>query len=494
MRTRRPFPILRILSLALIFAAVLLFVLQLVGYSRIRATFPSGMIIANVPVGGLTQQQGADRLIQVYNLPVELNYDDAIIQMKPSTAGFELDLEAMLAAADLQRVNQPFWSAFWDYLWDRLPAPAKIPIRYEYSELRLRTFLEEEIAPRYDKPPTSSLPQSGGVVFESGVPGTQLDIDRAVILIEDALLSPTNRSVNLSFQTVAPPRPSIQNLQILLQRIIELSTFDGIAEVYLLDLQTRQELSFAVQEDENLPPDIAFTAASTMKIPIMVSTFRRIAEPGPEPTLALMELMIERSENDPTDALMNIIGDNLGPLLVTDDLESLGFQNTFIAGYFYIGAPLLQRISTPANQRTDINTFPDAYNQTTPAEIGMLLDDIYQCAGSGGGTLSAVFPGEVVQAECRLMINYLTENRIALLLQAGLPDGTRFAHKHGWTVGGDGLIHTMSDAGIVFSPGGDYVVVIFLYDPNQLVFDPANELVGEMSSVIYNYFNLPINE
>jgi beta-lactamase class A len=490
-RTRRPFPILRILSLALISAAVLLFVLQLVGYSRLRAAFPTGMIVAGVPVGGLTQQQGADRLIQVYNLPVELHYDDAIIQMKPSTAGFELDLEAMLAAADLQRVTQPFWSAFWDYLWDRLPAPAQIPIRYEYSEERLRVFLEEEIAPRYDKPPTSSLPQSGGVVFESGAPGTQLDIDRAVILIEDALLSPNNRSVNLSFQSVAPPRPSIQNLQILLQRIIELSTFDGIAEVYLLDLQTRQELSFAVQEDANLPPDIAFTAASTMKIPIMVSTFRRLAEPAPDQTLALLELMIERSENDPTDALMDIIGGNLGPLLVTDDLESMGFQNTFIAGYFYIGAPLLQRLSTPANQRSDVNTFPDAYNQTTPAEIGMLLDDIYQCAGSGGGTLAAVFPGEVVQEECRLMINYLTENRIALLLQAGLPDGTRFAHKHGWTVGGDGLIHTMSDAGIVYSPGGNYVIVIFLYDPFQLVFDPANELVGEMSAIIYNYFNLP---
>ena len=491
MRTRRPFPILRILSLALIFAAVLLFVLQLVSYSRIRATFPPGMVIADIPVGSLSQQQVADRLIQVYNIPVELRYDDAIIHLKPSTAGFELDLEAMLAAADLQRVNQPFWSAFWDYLWDRLPAPAEVPIRFEYSEQRLRSYLEEEIAPRYDKPPTSSLPQSGGVAFETGAAGSELDIDRAVILIEDALQSPTNRSVNLSFQSVNPPRPSIQNLQILLQRIIELSTFDGIAEVYLLDLQTRQELSFAVQEETNLPPDIAFTAASTMKIPIMISTFRRLTQPAPEQTLALIELMIERSENDPADTLMQNIGDNLGPLLVTDDLESMGFQNTFIAGYFYIGAPLLQRISTPANLRSDLNTNPDSYNQTVPTEIGMLLDDVYQCAGSGGGTLSAVFPGEIVQEECRLMVSYLTENRIALLIQAGLPDGTRFAHKHGWTVGGDGLIHTMSDAGIVYSPGGDYILVIFLYDPIQLVFDPANELVAEMSSVIYNYFNLP---
>jgi hypothetical protein len=31
----------------------------------------------------------------------------------------------MLAAADQQRIEQPFWSAFWDYLWNTLPARLK---------------------------------------------------------------------------------------------------------------------------------------------------------------------------------------------------------------------------------------------------------------------------------------------------------------------------------------------------------------------------------
>jgi beta-lactamase class A len=49
----------------------------------------------------------------------------------------------------------------------------------------------------------------------------------------------------------------------------------------------------------------------------------------------------------------------------------------------------------------------------------------------------------------------------------------------------------MSDAGIVFTRGGDYVLSIFLYHPVQLVFEPANELFAQISQAIYNFYNLP---
>ena len=79
------------------------------------------------------------------------------------------------------------------------------------------------------------------------------------------------------------------------------------------------------------------------------------------------------------------------------------------------GAALLQRFSTPANQRTDIFTDPDVYNQTTALDMGMLLEDIYQCSQNGGGALSAVFPAEITQTECQAMITHLTRNKIAVL-------------------------------------------------------------------------------
>ncbi len=483
--------ILRWISLLLVFIATVLTVFQLVSFSRVRSFFPSDMRIAGVPVGGLDQQQAADRLIQAYGVPVELRYSDAIIQVKPALVGFSLDLEGMLAAADLQRLSQPFWPAFWDYLWNRPSQAGEVPLSATISESRLRTFLREDVAARYDQPPSAAMPVPGSTSFQPGKPGTVLDIDRAVTLIEDALRSPSARVVNLSFGKVNPARPSLQNLQILMKQIIQLDGFDGVVEVYMMDLQTQDELLFAVNNGADIPGDVAFSAESTIKIPIMVSVMRRVPEPMPKDITDPLEQMIEQSSDEAPDYLMQTLIDKVsGPLLVTEDMQSLGLNNTFLAGYFYLGAPLLKRISTPANSRTDISTDPDSYNQTTPTEMGMLLNDIYQCAQTGGGTLAAVFPGGITQEKCRTMITYLTRNKTPVLIQAGLPDTAQVAHKHGWITSSDGLIHTICDAGIVYTPGGNYIMTVYLYHPTQLLFDPANQLVAQLSTAVYNYFNL----
>lgn len=493
MRNRSIFSTLRWISIFLIFLAVALTVFQLVVYSRIRSSFPPGMVIAGVPVGGLSQEEASARLLQAYTaVPIEVRYRDAVVQIRPAVIGFELDVPAMLTAADLERLQQPFWPGFWDFLWNRLPTPREVPLRATYSEDRLRAYLQEEVAIRYDQSPTAAMPLPGSTGFQAGRAGTVLDIDRAVILIDGALRSPTSRVVNLSFDKITPPRPSMQNLEILLQQMVESSEFDGAIELYVSNLQTGEEVHFAYNQGQLSPPDIAFTAASTMKIPIMVSVIRRLPSPMEPETQELIELMIERSENDPADRLMEtVIDKTFGPLEVTKDMQALGLPNTFLAGYFYPGAPLLQRFQTPSNQRSDVLASPDPYNQTTPAEMGMLLEDLYRCSENGGGSFAAAFPGEIVQSECRQMISYLVLNKIAVLLQAGLPESTRIAHKHGWIIENDGLMHTIADAGLVYSPGGDYVITVFLYHPVQMLFDPANQMVAEISQAVYNYFNLP---
>lgn len=490
---KRTFPALSWISILLFVLAVVLSVLQLIRYSRIRSSFPIGMVVAGVPVGGLERTQAAERLVQAYGVPVEIHYGDAVIQIKPAVAGFELDLEGMLSAADLQRINQPFWSAFWDYLWNRIPAPSQVPLRAKLSEDRLRAFLEEEVSSRYDRPPAAAVPVAGSTNFSTGEEGTVLDINRAVTLIDDALRSPSARVVNLSYNKVSPPRPSLQNLEILLRQIIDTNGFDGLVELYLLDLQSNQEIHFAYQNKEVLPqPDVAFTAASTIKIPIMVSVYKNLNEPTPKEANDLIAQMIDRSDNPPADKLMmDFMNENTGPLMTTDDMNSLGLPNTFLAGYFYQGAPLLKRYVTPSNQRTDVFTNPDVYNQTTAAEMGMLMDDIYQCSETGGGTFAAAFPGQITQNECRQMISYLSRNRIGVLIEAGLPEGTQFAHKHGWiTDPVDGVIHTIGDVGAAYTPGGNFVLSIFVYHPSQLVFTPANLMYADLARAVYNYFNL----
>lgn len=484
------------MSVVLIFLAVLLTVYQLISYSRIRSNFPAGMVIAGLPVGGLDQSRAAERLMQAYSgVPIELRYREAVIQLRPPVIGFELNIQAMMAAADLERVKQPFWPGFWDYLWNRTPTPAEIPLRATFSEDRLRLYLENEVAQRYDQQPEAAMPVAGSSFFQPGKVGTVLDVDKAVIQIAQALRSPNARVVNLSFSKINPPPPPFRNLDILLQQKIELSDYDAIIEIYVHDLQTGNEVNLAYNNRQRVPAEIAFTAASTMKIPIMVSVFRRVGEPPGEDVVQMVELMISRSENDPADRLMEMVIDkNLGPLELTKDLRALGFKNTFLAGYFYPGAPLLSQIQTPSNQRTDISAGPDRYNQTTAVEMGMLLSDLYWCAQNGGGSFAAVFPGQITQAECQQMINYLVEDKIGALLQAGLPEGTRFAHKHGWIIENDGLMHTIGDAGLVYSPGGNYVITVYMYHPVQLLYNQANRMIAEISLAVYNYFNLPTDQ
>jgi beta-lactamase class A len=494
MRRRGPFSPLRIISLLLLLSSVILLTLQLVRFSRLRATFPAGMQIGGIPVSGLDRQAAAQRLLEVYTaVPIELHYGESVIQIDPAVAEYKLDLESMLAAAELNRSQQSFWVDFWNYLWGRSAPPAEVPLRATYSEARLRTYLANEIAARYDQPPSPSIPAVGTVNFQPGRQGTVLDVDQSLPLIENAFQSISNRVVDLPLGRSQPPRPSFQNLEILLKQTIDLSNFDGLVGLYVLDLNTADEIHFAYEQGKDYPtnPDIAFTAASIIKIPIMVSIFRRLGEDPDQETFKLLEEMIEKSGNDPADWLMEqVIDPNNAPIAVTDDMQALGLESTFLAGEFYPGAPLLQSYQTPANSRTDINTDPDIYNQTTPSEIGMLLEDIYLCNQSGGGALMAVFPGDFTQRECQTMLTFLTRNNLGLLIEAGVPDGTEVAHKHGW-VTYFGVMNTLGDAGIVYTPGGNYVLVIFLYRSGELIWDPASELVASLSQAVYNYFNYP---
>jgi beta-lactamase class A len=490
---RSSFSTLRWFSVFFVFSAVILTTTQLISYSRIRSNFPQGLTIAGIPVGGLDRTVAAQRLLVAFSTPVELRYNDAVIQIKPNVAGFELDLEGMLTAADLQRTSQPFWVGFWDYLWNRVLPTTDVPLKANVAEDRLRSYLASEISSRYDQPATQPVPIAGSTGFLPGKPGSVLNVDRAVQLIGDALRSPTNRVVSLTYENTTAPRPSFKNLEILLQQIIALNKFSGVIDIYLEDLQSNDAIHFGYQNGATIPvePDIAFSAESTIKIPIMISIFRRVDEPTPQSILDQIGLMIELSGNDPADTLMEaVMSKGVAPLEVTQDMQTLGLQNTFLGAY--MAKPIfLQKFVTPANQRTDIITDPDPWSQTTPSDIGQLLEDIYMCSNNGGGALAAAFPGKISQAECQQMVDFLSNNKtVAILLQAGLPEGIKIAHKHAYATESDGLIHTMGDSAIIYTPGGNYIVSVFLHDPVQLVWDPANKMVAELSQAIYNYFNV----
>ena len=498
MRNRSSVPILRGISIAILSIALVLGVIALIGYSRQRNSYPRGMKIAGVSVGGVDPRIASERVLQVYSSPIEVQYSESIIHVEPSVVGFELDMDSMIAAADLERTGGSFWGGFWDYLWNRDPSPVEVPLSATIAEDRLKAYLQNEISARYDEPPTPAQPVPGSTNFSAGTPGVTLDLDRAVRLIEDTLRSPNNRKVALSFQRSAAARPTMQNLEILLQQNITLAGFDGVMGVYLQDLQNGQEIHFAMNQGQliSVNPDVAFTASSTVKIPIMVSYFIKYGSDAlSEQSSNLLVDMIRKSENPPADRLMESLDALKGPLIVTEDMKKIGLDNTFLAGFFCSAefpCPLLQKIDTPANQRTDVVTDPDSFNQTTPSDIGMLLSDIYQCAESGGGALIATFPEKLNTEICKQMITFLASDKIGVLIEAGVPEGTQVAHKHGWISDPSSLvIKNISDAAIVYTPGGNYVLVIYAYHPVQTVWEPVSALFAQMSQAVYNYYNLP---
>lgn len=498
MRNRSSIPILRGISITILSIAIVLVVISLIGYSRQRNDYPGGMTIAGVHVGGVGPQIASQRVLQVYSSPIEVQYGEALIHVDPAVVGFELEMDSMMAAADLARTGGSFWGGFWNYLWNRNPDPVEVPLSATIDEDRLIAYLQNEISARYDEPPTPPQPVPGSTSFTPGSPGQVLDIERSVRLIEDTLRSPSNRIVVLSFQRSSAARPTMENLEILLQQNITIADFDGVIGVYLFDLQNGQEIHFAMDKGQEIPvnPDVAFTASSTVKIPIMVSYFIKYGESALNEQSSTQILdMIRKSENPPADRLMESLDALRGPLVVTEDMRKIGLENTFLAGFFCSAefpCPLLQRITTPANQRTDVFTDPDDFNQTTPSDIGMLLADIYQCAETGGGALVAAFPDRITSRICQQMITFLAADKIGVLLEAGVPEGTQVAHKHGWiSEPSSGVIQNISDAGIVYTPGGKYVLVIYAYHPVQTVWDPVSALFAQMSQAVYNYYNIP---
>lgn len=474
------------LGLAFLLASLAVTLKARANFEAQPVLIPPATSLSGIPLGGLSAEEAQQRIDAAFSVPVELRYNQARMQFKPEELGFAIDTQASLSQSTEFQSKQ----GFWNFIWGKEPQENTLALDPVFSldESRLSQFLQQVFSLRYDQPPSAPTPVLYSTNFIPGQPGYQVSsLTQTIEQVKRALLSPSERVVQISVSEQPALPLDWHNLETLLRQIILLEKFDGLAEIYLQDLRSGEIIHFALQNNQDVPVDVAYSAASTIKIPIMVSTMKRIEEPHPNQALNWMQQMIAESLNPPADGLMKAYMDNdSGPLMVTADLRELGYLNTFLAGYFEPGSPLLERINTPANARRDVYLDPDFYNQTVPSDAGDLLAKIYHCAA---GDEQELFPGQVSASECSLMLDYLKGNKILALLEAGLPPEASIAHKHGWTNEIDGLIHTMSDSAVVFTPGGDYVLVIFAHTQEQFLYDPANKLFARLSQSIYNAYN-----
>ena len=253
--------------------------------------------------------------------------------------------------------------------------------------------------------------------------------------------------------------------------------------LFVMDLQTGEAFSFG--------GDFAFSGTSINKIAILAALYRILETPPAVDMAADIANTMICSENVATNRLLSSIGSGdpyLGAEAVTSFYSQLGMSRSFLTAPFTtitIGTPEPppRPILSPQTSADQIRANPDISNQMTVSEIGALLASIYQCAYREGGALINTFDGDIEPRECRQLLHVMSSNTVDALLKAGVPAHLRVAHKHGW------IPDTHGNAALFFTPGGDYVIAMMLFQPEWLNFQESLPVIAEVSRRVYNYFN-----
>ena len=233
--------------------------------------------------------------------------------------------------------------------------------------------------------------------------------------------------------------------------------------------------------------DTSFHAASTMKVPVMIELFRRantgsfrmdqglmmvnqfasLVDGSPytldigsdsDSTLyhrigervrvdSLLRLMITRSSNLATNTLITLVGADA----VTKTMRELGAKRIQVLRGVEDGKAFQQGLN----------------NTTTARDLAIIL--------------RAIEEGRAASADAtRQMLSILSAQEFNEKIPAGLPPGTRVAHKTG------DITAVSHDAAIVYPPGGKPYVLVVL---TKGIADGAKsaKLIADISSIVYSH-------
>ena len=236
-----------------------------------------------------------------------------------------------------------------------------------------------------------------------------------------------------------------------------------------------------------LNADTSFHAASTMKVPVMIELFRRantgsfrmdqglmmvnqfasLVDGSPysldvgsdsDSTLyhrigervrvdSLLRLMITRSSNFATNTLITLVGADA----VTKTMRELGAKRIQVLRGVEDGKAFQQGLN----------------NTTTARDLAIILRAIEEGRAA---------PTDATQQ----MLSILTAQEFNEKIPAGLPPGTRVAHKTG------DITAVSHDAAIVYPPGGKPYVLVVL---TKGLADGAKsaKLIADISSIVYSH-------
>lgn len=467
-------------------------------YKASAAPIPPGVHLGGVEMGRVKDMAEAASLLDSRNTePVAVYFGDQRFILRPQDVDYRVDVERMIAEATRYLDGPDFMDIA---IRNLLGLPQKrrdVPVYATVNVGKLTVWLQavadennhspqpaRAIPPRWDWAQESNAPDAStgfvGAVRDEwqwsvGAPGQELLVEDSVQPVLDALGSGEKREAHLILDETPAGPPTLDDLAAVLNTFT--SDFPGFAAIYVQDLATGEEGTVDV--------DVAFSGMSTMKVAIVTTLFSRMEGVEDVEIGQLIDYALGESNNVAANGVLRRVGGGdifTGGRRVTEFMRGLGYVNSFIqTGYDDKSA--IAQIPTPANQRTDWNTEPDTHLQSTPADMGRLLGEIYRCT-QGEGKLLTVYAGDLTPEECRTILFYLSHDEFTELLWAGLPrpDDAWIVHKHGF------VNDAHSDLALIWGPTGPYVLSVYLYRRGWMDWETSNAAMKEISRIVWSYF------
>ncbi len=443
-------------------------------YRRVAGAVPAWVRLGGAEANGQTLEAITEALNRPFEEPIAAYYGDQRILLRPQTVDFRVDVDTMIA--ETRPYDNPWLLA--RYLFgealNRPTASVNVPLRYALDGAALDAWLAQ-VAAEHDRAPQRPQPIVQTMEIVPGKPGQTLDQVASRARLITALSDAGNRTVRLAVDEAPAPPIDLQALGDLLKARLE--EFPGIASLYLHYLPTGEEIA--------INADVAYAGTSTLKIAILEQLYR--VQDGPldvETTKIVSETMMH-SGNFTANLMLGKIGGgdwDAGVRVMNQAFKSLGMKNTFMATPYDRKLAVAPRIVTEANSRTDLNTQPDPYMQTTARDIGSALQMLVACS-EGGGTLIAAYGDQITPAECQQALDFMALNEMTELLVGGLPAGAKAVHKHGY------VPDTHGDVAAIWGPAGPYVLSVFFYRPTWLEWGISNPTMQILARATWDFFD-----
>jgi beta-lactamase class A len=319
------------------------------------------------------------------------------------------------------------------------------------------------------------------VVPLAGVPEDLIQYLYAENVFAAKVPEPSNEKISLedlpevdepTFSTTEPimddvPEADRERVENVLEKTRqEIEDYNGISGLYVRDLEGG--FGYGVRPDER------FFTASVIKVPIMVTVYRKVDEgelsfsqeveikeedwaagagwlqwekAGTKQTVGdLLLLMMTQSDNVATNALVRTVG---GPDHVNEVARSMGAEDTL----------LYQKVSS------ERGAVPALDNRSTPRDMATMMQKIAEGKAAS-------------EKSCGYMIDLMHENKLDWWLDAGLPEDADAANKAGW------LYRVYDEAGIVQHDGHSYAIAIMTKHGSADVYG-GQDLIKNLSEDVW---------